>query len=70
MSEIYTLKESCPTDLSPTAIYRWLYMPVHRVGTEERHAGVYPGCGRSVGRWVGYTGTWEGYTGTPELVPR
>ena len=50
-------KESCTTDMSPTALFYCWDMPVHRVRTEERHGWGVPGVGSWVGAGGGYTGT-------------
>ena len=65
MSEISVYKESCSTDLSPTALLssRHRHARVQQTrGTRWGRGGVYPGWGYG---WVGWVGTWEGYTGTP-----
>ena len=72
MSEKCTLKESWPTELSPTALFSLADVPAVMLHADHVGGEVYPGWG---GRWVpgrAIPVPREGYTGTqtqPVPVP-
>ena len=64
MSEKWTYKESCSTDLSPTAIFT---PRIHQSATASATPGAVGGCTRGA---VGRVGPEGYYPGTPQDHPR
>ena len=68
--EIWALKESWSTDLSPRHFTAGPTPRVHRTACTARPAGVYPGWGGVPGVWgYGWVAGWAIPVPVPDLIP-